>query len=172
MTAAAQAAVDEGPGYETDTDSYYYEDEPRGGVIHIKPNKYGVNPRELTKRERQYERAFYNLRGRALTDGMKDGKSYTRKLEFGPGAQELTRIVACLGRGVKKLNGTQTLLGAQRWIAKYKPEQNWEAFEDDITGPNGKPDGLKEIVICDAKDNVRVVNGYTLCGSDYQWRKE
>ena len=84
----------------------------------------------------------------------------------------MTRIVAGLGRGVKKINGTQTLAGANNWIAKNKPGQNWDAFEEDITGPNGKPDGLKEVVICDAKGNVRVVNGYTLCGSDYQWRKD
>ena len=80
MSTAEMSETETGPGYETDTDSYYYEDEPRGGVIHIKPNKYGVIPRNLTKRERQYERAFYNLRGRALADGTdKDGKSYTRK---------------------------------------------------------------------------------------------
>ena len=71
MSAEDISEADTAPGYETDTYAYYYETAPRGGIIHIKPNKYGVIPRNLTNKERKYERAFYNLRGKSLTDGKK-----------------------------------------------------------------------------------------------------
>ena len=160
------------PGYDTETDTYYYEDEPRGEAQQRKANRYGLFPRTPTLREKRMTRAYRDIRGKPLGEKYKIGdQEYQRKLDFGPGAQELTRIVAGLGRGVKKVNGTQTLDGAKAWIAKNKADQYWEAYEEDITGPHGKPDGVKEIIVCDKKGNVRIVNGYTLCGSDYPWRK-
>ena len=62
--------ADAAPGYETDTDAYYYEDEPRGGK-HLKPYINGIYPRNLSTREKHFGRAFYNLRGKSLTDGKK-----------------------------------------------------------------------------------------------------
>ena len=171
-TGASEVDTDAIPGYETDADSYYYEDEPRGEHHQQKSNKYGLYPRTPTLREKRMTRAYRDIRGKPLGEEYKIGdKSYQRKLEFGPGAQELTRIVAGLGRGVKKVNGTQTLDGAKEWIKKHKADQYWAAYEQDITGPKGHPDGVKEVIVTDKYGNVKIVNGYTLCGSDYPWRK-
>ena len=93
-----------------------------------------------------------------------------RRLGYGPGGKELTRIVAGLGRGVRQINGTQTVEGAKEWIARNN-KKYWEALDLDITGPNGIPDGIKETIVTDRKGNVRIVNGYALGPSSYAWRK-
>ena len=98
------------------------------------------------------------------------GQPVQRRLGYGPGGKELTRIVAGLGRGVRQINGTQTLRGAKEWIARNN-KKYWEALDLDITGPNGIPDGIKETIVTDRKGNVRIVNGYALGPSSYAWRK-
>ena len=65
MAAENIAEANAAAGFDTDADVYYYEEEPRGGAMHIRANRNGVNPRNLTDREKQYSRALYNLRGRA-----------------------------------------------------------------------------------------------------------
>ena len=112
------------------------------------------------------------LRGFKLSPGVgKDGRTpYTRSINYGPGAKELVRLAAGLQKSMKQVNGTQTHEGAVNWVKKYKKGKNWEAFEADITGPNGKPDGIQEVIITDAKGNVKIINGYTLGASQYPWR--
>ena len=110
-----------------------------------------------------------NLKDRALERGInKEGNEYDRKVNYQKGYGELLDIVAGLQKDVKRINQCMTLPGAQAYVSKRK---NWSAIEDDITGPNGKPDGIKEVLVFDAKGNLKVVNGYTLTASDYPYRK-
>ena len=98
----------------------------------------------------------------------KRGEAYDRQIQFKPGMEELVNIVAGLQKDVKRINKAITLQGAKDYV-KNKP--NWTAHEEDITGPNGKPDGIKEVFIADSKGNVKAINGYTLGKSDYPMRK-
>ena len=98
------------------------------------------------------------------------GNKYQRYFDYGPGGQELMYLAAGLRKDLRRIPGTQTKAGAQAWIAKNK-KKNWSALEEDFTGPENKPDGIKEVVITDAKGRVKVVNGYALKNSDYPWRK-
>ncbi|KAI5533441.1 hypothetical protein TVAGG3_0383320 [Trichomonas vaginalis G3] len=62
-----------------------------------------------------------------------------------------------------------TLPEAQAYAKRQGP--NWEAHEADITGPNGKPDGINEVFITDGQGNIKVINGYKLTITDYPKRK-
>ena len=109
------------------------------------------------------------LRNRPLKQGKdKADKPYPRKINFPPGYSELANVVAGLHKDVKRINQCLTLAGAKKYADKRK---NWQAFEEDITGPHGKPDGIEEVLVTDAHGNVRVVNGMTLRKSVYPWRK-
>ena len=167
MSTDAEEIANGEASQEDNSNKYYYETIEREEE---QPNQYGVKRRILTKREQALGN-INSIRGKGLTVGTKNGKEYPRTLEFGPGAMELTKVVAGLGRGIKKVNGTQTLWGANEWIKKHKPGQNWSAIEDDIIGKEDRPDGVPEVMICDAKGNVRIINGYMLGGSDYGMRK-
>ena len=127
--------------------------------------------RDRTKKEQYYDKIAYH-RGMPMPIDKQgpNGTAITTRLSYGPGAEELTRIVAGLQRGIRQINGTQTLQGANDWIIKNK-KTGWQADEIDITGPEGRPDGVKEIVIVDANGGVRVVNGYSLGPSSYAWRR-
>ena len=107
---------------------------------------------------------------RGYTDPKDPNKTIERRLHYGDGAEELMRIVAGLQKGVRQVNGTQTWRGAQDWITRNRKE-HWEAIEADFTGPQGRPDGIPEVVVTDAKGNVRIVNGYALGPSSYGWRR-
>ena len=96
---------------------------------------------------------------------------YQRYLDYGPGAKELMYLAGGLRKDFRRIPGTQSLRGAHEWIDRTG-KKNWAAFEEDITGPEMKPDGIKEVVVTDAKGNVKVVNGYALKNSDYPWRKQ
>ena len=130
------------------------------------------NRPDFRSKQRVGYEAVKNWRGVPLTPGTnkRDGTPYKRYAEYGPGGQELLTIVAGLNKGIRQINGTQTYNGAWDWINKYHADKNWEARKEDITGPNGKPDGMDEVVIYDSKGRVKVVNGYTLTGSDYPWK--
>ena len=99
------------------------------------------------------------------------GNQYNRKFNYQPGGEEMMRIVAGLGKDLKRVNGIQTKTGAERWIDQNK-KKNWQVIEADVTGPEGRPDGLKEVMITDARGNLRAVNGYMLRNNDYPYRKE
>ena len=71
---------------------------------------------------------------------------------------------------MKIINGTQTKAGAVKWVKRNRPGKNWEVIEADITGPNGKPDGMEEVVVYDGRGNVKIVNGYALAASKFPWR--
>ena len=58
-----------------------------------------------------------------------------------PGMSELVNIVAGLQKDVKRINACLTKQGAQECIAKNK-KNGWHAWEGDITGPGGEPDGI------------------------------
>ena len=114
---------------------------------------------------------YHNAIGRKLDPGTDiHGNQYTRHLDYEPGAEELLKIVGGLQRGVKQVNGTQTLQGAKNWIARNK-KKNWFASEGDITGPGGVPDGIPEVYITDRDGNLKVINGYALADSTYPWKK-
>ena len=109
------------------------------------------------------------LQGRQLAQGTtKKGKAFNREINFGPGYAELARIVAGLGKEVKRINQCLTKEGA---IEYAKKRRNWTAHEADITGANGKPDGIKEVFVCDNSGNVKVINGVGLAKSTYPTRK-
>ena len=87
---------------------------------------------------------------------------------FYPGMEKLSDIVAGLYKDVKLLKECSWLGGAQKYASKHK---NWTAVKEDITGPRGVPDGVEEILIKDAKGNIRVVNGFTLVPSKHAERQ-
>ena len=111
-----------------------------------------------------------NLRRYQLQQGInKKGETYDRKIEFPPGMAELVNIVAGLQKDVKRINKAFTLEGAKEYAKKKG--RNWTAHEEDITGPNGKPDGIKEVFVTDGKGNVKVINGYGLGKTSYPLKK-
>ena len=83
--------------------------------------------------------------------------------------ESLVNIVAGLQKDVKRINEAITLAGAQEYAAKHG--SNWTAHEVDITGPEGRPDGIKEVFITDGSGNVKVINGYGLSKTTYPQRK-
>ena len=110
-----------------------------------------------------------NLLNRDLGKGKnKKNEEYDRKFSLQPGYDELIHIVAGLQKDVKKINQCITLDGAKEYASKRK---NWTAHEEDITGPHGKPDGINEVFVCDAKGNLKVINGVGLEKSQYPYRK-
>ena len=98
----------------------------------------------------------------------KRGQVYNRQIQFQPGMEELVKVVVGLQKDVKRINNAITLQGAQNYI-QNKP--NWQAHEEDITGPEGAPDGIKEVFITDGKGNVKIINGYSLAKTTYPLRK-
>ena len=98
----------------------------------------------------------------------KKGRQYDRQIGYDPGMKQLVEIVAGLQKDVKRINKCLTLKGAQNYIAGKK---NWGAYEADITGPNGKPDGIKEVFVTDSKGKVKIINGYELGKTTYPMRK-
>ena len=127
---------------------------------------------DIRLKQPYYSQIAYH-KGMPLT-GYKDpkdpNKTIERRLHYGDGSEELMRIVAGLQKGVRQINGTQTFRGANDWIKRNKKD-HWEAIEADFTGPKGRPDGIPEVVVTDAKGNVRIVNGYALGPSSYGWRR-
>ena len=93
---------------------------------------------------------------------------YNRTPQATGGYAELVNIVAGLQKDVKRINQCLTLPGARAYAAKRK---NWQASELDFTGPEGKPDGINEVIVTDANGNIRVINGYTLGKTTYPERK-
>ena len=94
----------------------------------------------------------------------KTGRTFELHIGYDPGMKELVQIVAGLQIDVKRINKCLTLEVAQNYI---KGKKNWGAYEEDITGPNGKPDGIKEVFVTNAQGNVKVINGYELGKTDY-----
>ena len=119
-----------------------------------------------------YYKQIAAKRGMPLKPGtnLKTQEPYERRFRFGDGGEELMRIVAGLQRGVHQINGTQTVNDANDWLTRNKKD-NWEVIQGDFTGPNGIPDGIPEVIVTDAKGNVRIVNGYALGPSSYGWRR-
>ena len=63
---------------------------------------------------------------------------------------ELVNIVAGLQKDIKRINACLTKEGARDYLAKNN-KHGWNAWEGDITGPGGVPDGINEVVITDIK---------------------
>ncbi|KAI5493302.1 hypothetical protein TVAGG3_1037420 [Trichomonas vaginalis G3] len=99
----------------------------------------------------------------------KRGGTYNRTMKVPDGMKELVHIVAGLQKDVKQMRNVLTLPEAQAYAKRQGP--NWEAHEADITGPNGKPDGINEVFVTDGQGNIKVINGYKLTVSDYPKRK-
>ena len=116
----------------------------------------------------RYDQFVTGLRGKQLEDGVGKTGKYQRKVEFAPGYEELAKVVAGLGKEIKRINQCLTLEGAQEYASKRK---NWQADEADITGPRGLPDGIKEVYVTDSKGRVKVINGHGLAKSEYPVRK-
>lgn len=111
------------------------------------------------------------IRSVRLPQGRKkqDNSAYDRHIDFQPGMEGLVNIVAGLQKDVKRINEAITLAGAQQYAAKHG--RNWSAHEEDITGPDGRPDGIKEVFVTDGSGNVKVINGYGLSKTTYPQRK-
>ena len=84
--------------------------------------------------------------------------NYNRQFRFGPGADDLVNIAAGLHKGFARVDDAITLPEAQ-------------SSELDITGPNGKPDGIPEVFVTGSKGNLKVINGWRLTNSDYGKRR-
>ena len=98
----------------------------------------------------------------------KKGKVFDRNIRAQPGMAELINIVAGLQKDVRRINKCLTLDGAKEYV---KDRSGWNAFEQDITGPDGHPDGIPEVVVTDAYGNIKVINGYGLRKGTYPQRK-
>ena len=99
-----------------------------------------------------------------------ESKKLPERFNYRPGYDELLHLVAGLQKDVKRIQDCVTLEGANDWIKRYK-KNGWTVYEDDITGPKGVPDGIKEIFVVDKKGNLRIVNGWALKKSDFPLRK-
>ncbi|KAI5551268.1 hypothetical protein TVAGG3_0211590 [Trichomonas vaginalis G3] len=110
-----------------------------------------------------------NLLQVPLKQGTNKKGAYNRTMKVPDGMKELVHIVAGLQKDVKQMRNVLTLPEAQAYAKRHGP--NWEAHETDITGPNGKPDGIKEVFVTDGQGNIKVINGYKLTMTDYPKRK-
>ncbi|KAI5485162.1 hypothetical protein TVAGG3_0921620 [Trichomonas vaginalis G3] len=110
-----------------------------------------------------------NLLQVPLKRGTNKRGAYNRTMKVPDGMKELVHIVAGLQKDVKQMRNVLTLPEAQAYAKRHGP--NWEAHEADITGPNGKPDGINEVFVTDGQGNIKVINGYKLTVSDYPKRK-
>ncbi|KAI5494733.1 hypothetical protein TVAGG3_0776190 [Trichomonas vaginalis G3] len=110
-----------------------------------------------------------NLLQVPLKQGTNKKGAYNRTMKVPDGMKELVHIVAGLQKDVKQMRNVLTLPEAQAYAKRHGP--NWEAHEADITGPNGKPDGINEVFVTDGQGNIKVINGYKLTVSDYPKRK-
>ncbi|KAI5496889.1 hypothetical protein TVAGG3_0806310, partial [Trichomonas vaginalis G3] len=110
-----------------------------------------------------------NLLQVPLKQGTNKKGPYNRTMKVPDGMKELVHIVAGLQKDVKQMRNVLTLPEAQAYAKRHGP--NWEAREADITGPNGKPDGINEVFVTDGQGNIKVINGYKLTMSDYPKRK-
>ena len=121
------------------------------------------------RRQIPYDQFVRAMKDHDLPSGTtKKGEKYQRRVDFGRGYEELARVVAGLGKEIKRINQCLTLEGAQEYANKRK---NWTAHEADVTGPEGFPDGIKEVYVTDSKGRVKVINGYGLAKSQYPIRK-
>ena len=100
----------------------------------------------------------------------KQGQIYQRPFHARNGMSELLTIVAGLQKDMKRLEKCLTLPDAQAWINRNN-KKNWQAYEMDITGPEGVPDGIPEVFITDAHGNLKVINGWALTNSKYPDKK-
>ncbi len=100
----------------------------------------------------------------------KTGKKYDRSVSVAPDMYNLINVVAGMQKDIKRINSCITKDGADAWIAKTN-KKNWSSHEEDIIGPNGRPDGINEVFVTDANGNIRVINGYGLAQSQYPQRK-
>ena len=98
----------------------------------------------------------------------KKKENVDRTIHAQPGMAELVNIVAGLQKDVRRINKCLTLEGAQEYV---KDRAGWNAFEEDITGPDGHPDGIPEVLVTDAYGNIKVINGYGLRKGTYTQRK-
>ncbi|KAI5542800.1 hypothetical protein TVAGG3_0075220 [Trichomonas vaginalis G3] len=110
-----------------------------------------------------------NLLQVPLKQGTNKKSVYNRTMKVPDGMKELVHIVAGLQKDVKQMRNVLTLPEAQAYAKRQGP--NWEAHEADITGPNGKPDGINEVFVTDGQGNIKVINGYKLTITDYPKRK-
>ncbi|KAI5511856.1 hypothetical protein TVAGG3_0740640, partial [Trichomonas vaginalis G3] len=110
-----------------------------------------------------------NLLQVPLKQGTNKKGAYNRTMKVPDGMKELVHIVAGLQKDVKQMRNVLTLPEAQAYAKRHGP--NWEAHEADITGPNGKPDGINEVFVTDGQGNIKVINGYKLTITDYPKRK-
>ena len=81
---------------------------------------------------------------------------------------EIVNIVTGLQKDVKRINKCLTKEGAIDYI---KGKSGWNAFEQDITGPNGELDGIPEVIFTDSQGNIKGINGYGLFKGTYHRRK-
>jgi hypothetical protein len=122
----------------------------------------------MRKVPKDYVMNFNALDRTPLSKGTnKKNEQYNRAVNYPPGMQDLVRVVAGMQKDIKTLRNVQTLDDAKVYAGKRK---NWTAHEADITGANGKPDGVPEVFVCDAKGNIKVINGYALARSKYAER--
>ena len=144
-------------------------------------NRSQMAEEELEVEEPQEEEPVYLLGNH---DMVPKGRTYTRevptrvkmdptidKIGFNPGYLELLDLVAGLQKDARRIQDCVTKAGAEEWLKKTK-RKDWTVYEEDITGSvRGQPDGIKEVLVCDKKGNLRVVNGWTIKKSDFPTRR-
>lgn len=95
-------------------------------------------------------------------------QSSNKQFRRDDGMAQLSQIVADLYKDVKLIKSAAALPGAEKYAAKHK---GWTATAEDITGPNGIPDGIDEVLVRDKKGNIRLVNGFTTTNSKHALRQ-
>ena len=112
----------------------------------------------------------FNIGGYKTMKKMKNGwgKETKVKIDASPQMQNLIDIVADYQMSPKYHPNLLTIKEAEAY-ASQRP--GWGAFEKDITGPQGRPDGVDEVFITDSNGNIKVINGWGLKDSDYGLRK-
>ena len=89
-------------------------------------------------------------------------------IQASPYMDKLIGIVGSNQLAPKYYPDTVTLSGAGAYAGK---RAGWKAHEGDITGADGRPDGVNEVYITDNNGNIRILNGWGLKDSDYGLRK-
>jgi hypothetical protein len=82
------------------------------------------------------------------------------------GMEELKTLLLSLKKDIKYIRGTDSLEGANRWIAKHGPTK-FHASNDDVNN-----DGIPDTIIYDSAQHPVVIDGYTTVQSDFLGRNK
>ena len=89
-----------------------------------------------------------------------------KKEPYGEGMDAIAPQVLSGRRDIRRINDTQSVQGAQRWVEKHGFNDIYEVTNQDEDG-----DGIPDIIVKRTRDNHPIiVNGYTTVDSTYPYR--